>query len=91
MRSTVGIRELRQNLSKYVERVKQGETLEVLERGRPVALLAPLRESATALDRLVAAGRVRPACRDLLALGPPIVRRTRMSASQALQELREES
>jgi prevent-host-death family protein len=39
--STVGVRELRQNLSRYLERVKAGETLTVTERGREVARLIP--------------------------------------------------
>lgn len=38
---TVGVRELRQNLSKYLERVKGGETLTVTERGHEVARLVP--------------------------------------------------
>lgn len=38
---TVGVRELRQNLSRYLERVKDGETLTVTERGREVARLVP--------------------------------------------------
>jgi prevent-host-death family protein len=38
---TVGVRELRQNLSRYLERVKEGETLTVTERGREVARLVP--------------------------------------------------
>jgi prevent-host-death family protein len=38
---TVGVRELRQNLSRYLERVKAGETLTVTERGREVARLVP--------------------------------------------------
>lgn len=37
----VGVRELRQNLSKYLQRVKQGETLTVTERGHEVARLVP--------------------------------------------------
>jgi len=41
MSSTVGVRELRQNLSKYLERVKEGETLTVTERGTEVARLIP--------------------------------------------------
>ncbi len=41
--STVGVRELRQNLSKYLERVKDGETLVVTERGNEVARLVPSR------------------------------------------------
>jgi prevent-host-death family protein len=39
MTSTVGVRELRQNLSKYLDRVKEGETLTVTERGKEVARL----------------------------------------------------
>jgi prevent-host-death family protein len=39
--TTVGVRELRQNLSRYLERVKEGETLMVTERGHEVARLVP--------------------------------------------------
>jgi prevent-host-death family protein len=39
----VGVRELRQNLSRYLERVKDGETLTVTERGVEVARLVPSR------------------------------------------------
>ena len=67
----VGIRELRQYLTRYIERVKAGETLRVTDRGRAVALLTPLPERATALDRLVAAGRVARARLDLAELGEP--------------------
>jgi prevent-host-death family protein len=67
----VGVRELRQNLSKYLRRVERGERLEVTERGRPVAVLAPLGEPNTPLDRLVATGRVLPPHGDLLELLPP--------------------
>ena len=38
----VGVRELRQNLSVYLARIARGETLEVTDRGRAVAILAPL-------------------------------------------------
>ena len=67
----MGVRELRQNLSKYLERIKRGERLEVTEHGRPVAVLAPLPPAEGALARLVAAGRVKPHTRDLDALLPP--------------------
>jgi len=39
--SSVGVRELRQNLSRYLERVKAGEALDVTEHGRLVARLSP--------------------------------------------------
>lgn len=41
MAGVVGIRELRQNLSRYIDRVKDGEALVVTERGREVARLIP--------------------------------------------------
>jgi prevent-host-death family protein len=44
----VGVRELRQNLSKYLDRVKAGETLVVTEHGRQVARLVPLSTNAYA-------------------------------------------
>ena len=67
----VGVRELRQNLSKYLRRVERGERLEVTEHGRPVAVLAPLGEPEGPLARLMAAGRVTPPRTDLLELLPP--------------------
>jgi prevent-host-death family protein len=42
----VGVRELRQNLSVYLRRVKSGQRLEVTEHGRPVALLEPIVDEA---------------------------------------------
>jgi prevent-host-death family protein len=41
----VGVRELRQNLSAWLRRVQDGEPFEVTVRGKPVAMLAPLRTS----------------------------------------------
>lgn len=64
----VGVRELRQNLSVYLDRVKEGETLEVTEHGHAVALLTPLpRTTASTLDRLIAEGKVTPGSGDLMA------------------------
>ena len=54
----VGVRELRQNLSVYLDRVKAGETLEVTEHGQPVAQLGPRREKPlSTLDQMIADGR----------------------------------
>jgi antitoxin (DNA-binding transcriptional repressor) of toxin-antitoxin stability system len=54
----VGVRELRQNLSVYLDRVKVGETLQVTEFGRVVALLTPLpAEKLSPLERIVREGR----------------------------------
>lgn len=88
-RPRVGIRDLRQNLSVYVERVLTGEVFEVTDRGTPVALLGPLPDAATPLGRLVREGRATPASGDLLELGVPRGRTT-TDASEALQEQRED-
>ena len=58
MSSTVGIAELRQNLSVYLRRVANGERLVVTDRNRPVAELGPPPSEGGALDRLIAEGRV---------------------------------
>ena len=57
----VGVRELRQNLSIYLDRVKDGETLQVTEFGRVVALLTPLpSEKLSPFERMVREGRAIP-------------------------------
>lgn len=53
---TIGVRELRQHASRYLARVAGGETLEVTDRGRPVAMLIPVRGGAW--EALLASGRV---------------------------------
>jgi len=53
----VGIREIRQNLSKYLKRVEEGETFEVTDHGRPVAVLSPVSTSRQPrLERLAREG-----------------------------------
>ena len=64
--ATVGIAELRQNLSEYLRRVQRGERLVVTDRNRPVAELGPPPATGDALDRLITDGKVsRPLRRGL--------------------------
>ncbi len=66
MTDTVGVGELRRNLSRYLRRVERGERLVVTDRNRPVAELGPPATTGAALDRLVAEGRLsRPIRRGL--------------------------
>jgi prevent-host-death family protein len=61
----VGVRELRQNLSVYLDRVKAGETLEVTEHGTPVARLGPNAPARMSIvDQMIADGRITPARTD---------------------------
>jgi prevent-host-death family protein len=55
--TTVGVAELRQNLSKYLRLVGKGERLVVTDRNRPVAELGPPPSGGEALDRLIAEGK----------------------------------
>ena len=88
--SRVGVRELRQNLSKYLRLVERGETLEVTERGHPVAVLGPLPAThERVIDRLVAAGRATRPTRRIEDLPPP-VGPVSTRGTDALQELRED-
>src|SRR6185436_3235042 len=60
-KQVVGVRELRQNLSVYLDRIKNGETLQVTEFGRVVALLSPLpAEKLSPFERMVREGRAIP-------------------------------
>jgi prevent-host-death family protein len=69
--TTVGIRELRQRASELLRRVEAGETIQVTDRGRPVAVLAPLPDRRP-LERLRSAGDVNAARGDLAELPPPL-------------------
>jgi prevent-host-death family protein len=89
MSDTVGVAELRQNLSKYLRRVENGERLLVTDRNKPVAELGPAPIAGQALDRLIAEGRVaRPLRRGL----PPPIRLDGdpRALSRALDEIRGE-
>jgi prevent-host-death family protein len=89
---SVGVRELRQNLSRYLVQVKEGESLRVTERGREVARLVPSGPVDSPIARLVAERGATMPTADLLELarrsdlppakGPP--------SCEILDELREE-
>ncbi len=88
----VGVRELRQNLSRYLALVKTGESFAVTERGREVARLSPSGPVDSPLARLaVERGATLPRG-DLLSLarGEPRTRAGGPPSGQVLDELREE-
>jgi prevent-host-death family protein len=87
MAERVGVRELRQNLSRWLRRVEAGESFEVTERGEPVAMLAPIPGASGALRRLAAAGRLAHVGQGLAGLGAPDTAAA-SPISKALDELR---
>jgi prevent-host-death family protein len=88
MKETVGVAELRQNLSRYLRRVEQGERLLVTDHNRPVAELGPPPSTGRALDRLIAEGLVAAPRRRLP--GPLAMDGDAHALSRALDEIRGE-
>jgi prevent-host-death family protein len=68
---SIGIRDLRQRASVVLREVERGETFEVTDRGRPVAVLSPVVDKSP-LDRLRAAGDVSTPTGALDDLPPPL-------------------
>jgi len=79
--STVGIKELKNRLTQYIRRTKQGEEIVVTERGKPVAVLTPIGAASRVetleakLARLAARGVV------TLPMGKPAKRVRRIEVS----------
>lgn len=85
----IGIRELRQNASTYIERVEGGETIEVTNRGRVVARLVP--PVLTGIERLEREGRITKATRSIRDIPPPLPAKPgERSLSEILAEMRED-
>jgi prevent-host-death family protein len=83
----MGIRELRDNLTKTIRRVRAGETIEITHDGEPVALLSPLPKGR--IERLLARGdvsRPQPLTRPIRRVRPT----GRVTASEALERDRAE-
>jgi prevent-host-death family protein len=84
----VGIRELRQNASAILRRVAGGETFEVTDRGRVVALLVSV--TAPGLTGLERQGALRPEEGDLLDMEPLPIPRGVRPPSEVVAKGREE-
>ena len=67
---SVGVRELRQRASELLRRVENGQSIQITDRGRPVAVLAPL--PADPLERLIATGDLQPSDGDIADLPEPL-------------------
>ena len=81
----IGVRELRQHASKYLEEVAGGQSIEITDRGHPVARLVPI--TGDPWDDLISAGEVVTTTRpmNLDDLHPAVYPH---SASETLERLR---
>ena len=55
----IGIRELRDGLSRHLAQVRKGHTITVTDHGKPIARIVPV-DGPSKLQQLVAEGKVRP-------------------------------
>ena len=86
----ISVRELRQNASAWLRQVQQGESFEITDRGRPVALLVPPPQDDL-IEQMIATGRMTRARGDFLSLGPPLPPRPGMPLpSEIIEEERAE-
>jgi prevent-host-death family protein len=86
----IGIRELNQNTSQVLSRVSRGETIEITDRGHPVARLVPVGDESSTLARLVASGRaVAPSGAGPVPV-PPTLGDPGVSAASELAAMRDE-
>ena len=86
--TSVGVRELRQRASELLRLVEAGESIEITDRGRPVAVLGPI-PTRIGLDQLRLTGDVSPAVLSLDDLPEPIVLPVdHPNASRTLAQLR---
>ena len=87
----IGIRELRQHASVYVDLVERGYTVDITNRGRLVAQMIPVRDPESPLERWIAKGVIERAEDDgsILEIDPyPSTSGGQPTASEALVRLR---
>ncbi|MBV9383077.1 MAG: type II toxin-antitoxin system prevent-host-death family antitoxin [Streptosporangiaceae bacterium] len=88
----IGIRELRQHASVYVDLAERGYTVDITNRGRLVAQLVPARQPDSPLERWIAAGVIQEADEpgDILDIEPaPPVPPGQPGASETLRRTRD--
>ena len=82
---SVGIRELRDSLSRQLDRVREGHTITVTDHGKPIARIIPI-EGQSVFDRLVAEGKITPATSAKRHVPEPVV--TGVAVSDLIAEQR---
>ena len=88
--TTVGIRELKNQLSEYLRRVKAGETIIVTERGKPVGQILPVQANLTGrLEKLAEAGVVEWNGQPVPPYQPKAMNRSKRLLSDLVSEERE--
>ncbi len=86
----VNIRELKAHLSKYLRKVKEGHTILITERGKPIGRIIPEREQIEErLARMVAAGLANWSGKKLQPRSPTLTNQSEILISDLVSEQRE--
>lgn len=88
-RIEVGIRQLKNQLSLYIDEVQDGNEIIVTEHGKPVARLTTISDSDTRIQKLIDSGLVTPAI-DPSRPRPRGRIPVKQSISELIREMREE-
>lgn len=67
----IGIKELRDGLSRHLAAVRAGHTVTITDHGRPIARIVPV-DQPSPLERLIAEGRIQPASQRERSLPDPV-------------------
>lgn len=88
--ATIGVRELNQQTSRVIERVRRGEVMDITDRGQLVARLVPAIPVPEPLDGLVADGRALPPTSSGPLPEPPVLGDPDVDVAATIAELRDE-
>jgi len=92
MNQTVGVRELKSNLSAYLEKAQKGQTIIITSRGKPVAQLTPAREELMErVKALQAAGLILWSGKKPVVKKPKVINRSGKQVSDIYLEMQNES
>lgn len=81
----VGIRDLKNNLSRHLKSVQDGNAITVTDHGKPIARIEPV-DHLSPLDQMIADGRVTPAKQANITLPEPV--KTKGSVLDLIEEQR---
>jgi len=89
MVTTVGIRDFRTHLSEHIRQVKNGQSIIITERGKPVGCFVPMEMSLEECGEMLReAGLIEWSGKVLRDIDPPAVNRGDKLASDVVVELR---
>ena len=86
----VNIRDLKAHLSKYLRKVKEGHTILITERGKPIGRIIPEREQIEErLARIVVAGLAKWSGKKLQPRNPTLINQSEILISDLVSEQRD--